>query len=75
MKLNKLLIVTILSAFVFIIGCKTETAKDLLVRKWKFTEITGPDAAKIPDEIVIDVTGFDWFVWRTFFFFIKHQQF
>ena len=51
MKLNKLLIVTILSAFVFIIGCKTETAKDLLVRKWKFTEITGPDAAKIPDSV------------------------
>ena len=51
MKPSNLFIATILLASLFITGCKTESAKDLLVKKWKFTEITGPDAAQIPDSV------------------------
>jgi len=51
MKLRNLFIVTILLTFVFISSCKTEKAKDLIVRKWKFTEVSGPDAAIIADSI------------------------
>lgn len=51
MKLSNLLVVTILTAFVCITGCKSKEAKELIVNKWKFTDISGPDAAKIPDSM------------------------
>jgi hypothetical protein len=48
MKLSNVFIVTILAAFIFT-GCKENNAKKLIVKKWKFTEISGPDAGLIPD--------------------------
>ena len=51
MKLYSACIVTILAAFLFISGCKEKSAKDLIVKKWKFTEISGPGAAQIPDSM------------------------
>ena len=52
MKLSNLFVVTILTAFLFITGCWPKAAnKDLIVNKWKFTEISGTDAAQIPDSM------------------------
>jgi hypothetical protein len=51
MKLSNAFIVTILAIFLFITGCKEKSAKEMILKKWKFTEISGPDAKEIPDSI------------------------
>jgi len=43
-------VVIFLASLVFS-GCKTKNAKDLIVNKWKFMEISGTGAAEIPDSI------------------------
>jgi hypothetical protein len=50
MKLSGVFILTILAGL-FVTGCKEKAAKDLIVKKWNFTDITGPDAAEIPDSM------------------------
>ncbi len=51
MKLTQLSAVVLLAGTIVFAGCKENSAKDLIVKKWKFSEISGPDAAQIPDSI------------------------
>ena len=49
MKLLRLSTFTLLTATLFFTGCKGKSPKELIVNKWKLTEITGDGANGIPD--------------------------
>lgn len=51
MKLFRLSAITLMLATLFFSGCKSKSAKELIVNKWKFTDVTGTDAAQIPDSV------------------------
>jgi|GEM_PF-912867 len=51
MKSAKLLGAFLLLASVAIISCKGKTAKDLIINKWKFTELGGKAGDEMPDSV------------------------
>ena len=60
MKLTKSFTAIILVAAVTLISCKAKTPKELIVNKWKLTEISGTGAATIPDSIKTKVISTAW---------------
>ncbi len=51
MKFTKTILSVLLLATVSMFGCKSKSAKELIVNKWKMTNISGGDAAQMPDSI------------------------
>ena len=51
MKISKLLLAAVLIAGTFIAGCKSKGPKDLIVNKWKITDVSGGDAAQMSDSL------------------------
>jgi len=51
MKCTKLPVLIFLTVPIAFIGCKERPAKELIINKWKFTEISGPGAELMPDSI------------------------
>ena len=51
MRLTKLFAAVLLITTMLIISCNGDNAKDVIVNKWKFTEISGTGTADIPDSI------------------------
>ena len=49
MKLIKLFTAVLATATLMMIGCKGKTAKDLVVNKWKITDMSGKGIADMPD--------------------------
>jgi hypothetical protein len=49
MKLLKLLSPTLLLMMVLLAGCKERSPKDLIVNRWRVTEMSGPLAAEFTD--------------------------
>lgn len=50
MKLFKLSTIILLLLSVFFIACKGKSAKDLIVKKWKLTEVTGEGTKEMTDD-------------------------
>jgi hypothetical protein len=51
MKLIRLFTAVPLIVTLAIVSCKGKSAKDYIVNKWKITEISGKEAADIPDSV------------------------
>ena len=51
MKLTKLFAAVLLLTTVAMVSCKSKTAKDLIVNKWKVTNISGSQAAQMSDSV------------------------
>ena len=49
MKLTRSILVILLAVTVTLISCKSKTAKELVVNKWKITEMSGKGVADMPD--------------------------
>lgn len=49
MKLFRLSSLVLILATLFFTGCKTRTAKELIVNKWKLTALSGENAKEISD--------------------------
>ena len=49
MKLTKLLTAFLLFTTVAVVSCKSKSAKELIINKWKVTDISGKGVAEMPD--------------------------
>ena len=57
MRPVKVLSVLFLCTTACVISCKTKSAKELIVSKWKLKELTGGTTAQIPDSIKAKMTS------------------
>jgi hypothetical protein len=51
MNITNLLTFSCITAVLVFAGCKGKPSKELIVNKWKYTAISGSDAAGIPDSV------------------------
>ena len=51
MKLTKTILSVLLLATISIFGCKSKSAKELIVNKWKLTNISGGESGQMADSI------------------------
>lgn len=51
MKFLKPVTALILIAAIIFAGCKSKTPKELIVKKWKMTEVSGGMSARMPDSL------------------------
>ncbi|MCX6313920.1 MAG: lipocalin family protein [Sphingobacteriales bacterium] len=51
MKSTKLMVALVVLVTIFMIGCKGKSAKELIVKKWKISDISGNGAKDLTDSI------------------------
>ncbi|MEI7965284.1 MAG: lipocalin family protein [Chitinophagaceae bacterium] len=51
MKSTKLMVALVVLVTIFMIGCKGKSAKELIVKKWKISDISGKGAKDLTDSI------------------------
>ncbi len=55
MKLTKLFAAVLLVTTVALVSCKSKSAKDLIVNKWKISNVSGGEAGKMSDSIKTEI--------------------